>query len=49
MINMKRFENCVYEDLPIEKSSNYIKTSEEMNKKLKYEARPAKSGKAGVV
>ncbi len=46
---MKRFENCAYEDLPVEKKDNYIKSSENTYPKLKYEARPPKSGKAGVV
>ncbi len=42
---MKRFEICVYKDLPDEKVADFILTSEEKNRKLKYEARSAKSGK----
>ena len=42
---MKRDERRVYEDLPDDKVPGFIKVSEEKNPKLKYEARPAESGK----
>ena len=42
---MKRFEQCVYEDLPDDKVDNFILQSEKTYPKLKYESRHAKSGK----
>jgi len=48
MINMKRYEECVYRDLPKEKAFAFI-TSSERNKKLRYVAKPAESGKANHV
>ena len=45
MNKTKRFEQCVYEDLPEDKVSDFILQSEKNHPKLKYEARPAKSGK----
>ena len=41
---MKRDEQCVYEDLPNDKVAEFILGSEKTFPKLKYEARPAKSG-----
>jgi len=41
----KRFEECVYTDLPDDKVNGFILQSEKTHPKLKYEARPAKSGK----
>ena len=42
---MKRYEECDYEDLPDDKVAEFILQSEKDHPKLKYEARPAKSGK----
>jgi len=42
---LKRFEKCVHPDLPDDKVSEFILDSEKSHPKLKYEARPAKSGK----
>ncbi len=41
----KRFEQCDYPDLSDDKADNIILQSEKSHPKLKYEARPAKSGK----
>jgi hypothetical protein len=46
---MKRYENCVYSDLPREKAEEFIRNSEARNLKLRYEARVAKSGKLDYV
>ena len=41
----KRFEKCVQEDVPDKLVAEFILDSEKSHPKLKYEARPAKSGK----
>jgi hypothetical protein len=45
MAETKRYEQCVYEDLPVEKVTEFILRSEQNNQKLEYKARPPKSGK----
>lgn len=46
---MKRFEECVIRDLPIEKAENFITNSERKHPKLRYEPRPPESGKKSFV
>jgi len=40
---MKRFEELVKADLPIEKAAEFIQNSERRHPKLRYEARPSES------
>ena len=48
-ICMKRFEERVKTDLPIEKAEEFIQNSENSHPKLRYEARPSESNNSQYV